>query len=132
MNRLAKSVKRYGVREPGLARPRKDGAGNSYGGYELIAGNRRKRASLCILIGNSNKVWQQDSGYSIKDRFNFGMTFVPAIIVAYLYTGISDREFLYYIANADHVNHLCKWYFQIRLSYDFSPASNRGVFYAPM
>jgi ParB family chromosome partitioning protein len=39
MERLVKSVKQYGVREPGLARPRKDG------GYELVAGNRRKRAS---------------------------------------------------------------------------------------
>jgi len=38
MKRLVKSVKRYGVREPGLARPREDG------GYELLAGNRRKRA----------------------------------------------------------------------------------------
>ena len=38
MSRLAESVKQYGVREPGLARPRDDG------GYELICGNRRKRA----------------------------------------------------------------------------------------
>jgi len=35
---LAESVKEYGVTEPGLARPRTDG------GYELICGNRRKRA----------------------------------------------------------------------------------------
>jgi len=39
MYRLAESVKEYGVREPGLVRPRADG------GYELICGNRRKRAS---------------------------------------------------------------------------------------
>ena len=38
MLRLAESVKEYGVREPGIARPRTDG------GYELICGNRRKRA----------------------------------------------------------------------------------------
>jgi len=38
MERLVKSVKQYGVREPGLARPHPEG------GYELIAGNRRKRA----------------------------------------------------------------------------------------
>ena len=38
MERLAANIKQYGVREPGLARPR---AG---GGYELLAGNRRKRA----------------------------------------------------------------------------------------
>jgi len=39
MYRLAESVRKHGVREPGLARPRTDG------GYELICGNRRKRAS---------------------------------------------------------------------------------------
>ena len=38
MERLVKSIKRYGVREPGIARPRFDG------GYELLCGNRRKRA----------------------------------------------------------------------------------------
>ena len=38
MMRLAESVKQYGVREPGLARPKPDG------GYELLCGNRRKRA----------------------------------------------------------------------------------------
>jgi ParB family chromosome partitioning protein len=38
MDRLAQNIKQYGVREPGLARPRIDG------GYELLAGNRRKRA----------------------------------------------------------------------------------------
>jgi len=43
MMRLVKSVRQYGVREPGIARPLKDG------GYELICGNRRKRA--CELAG---------------------------------------------------------------------------------
>jgi ParB family chromosome partitioning protein len=38
MEILVKSVKQYGVREPGLARSREDG------GYELLCGNRRKRA----------------------------------------------------------------------------------------
>ncbi|MCL2499803.1 MAG: ParB/RepB/Spo0J family partition protein [Defluviitaleaceae bacterium] len=38
MERLAGNIKQYGVREPGLARPRTNG------GYELLAGNRRKRA----------------------------------------------------------------------------------------
>jgi ParB family chromosome partitioning protein len=38
MTRLTESIKRYGIREPGIARPRKDG------GYELLSGNRRKRA----------------------------------------------------------------------------------------
>ena len=36
MERLTANIKQYGVREPGLARPRADG------GYELLAGNRRK------------------------------------------------------------------------------------------
>ena len=43
MTRLVESIKRYGVREPGLVRPRADG------GYELLCGNRRKRA--CELAG---------------------------------------------------------------------------------
>ncbi len=43
MQRLVKSIKQYGVREPGLARPRADG------GYELLSGNRRKRA--CEIAG---------------------------------------------------------------------------------
>jgi len=43
MTLLVESVKQYGVREPGLARTRTDG------GYELLCGNRRKRA--CELAG---------------------------------------------------------------------------------
>jgi ParB family chromosome partitioning protein len=43
MTRLVESVKRFGVREPGLARVRDEG------GYELLCGNRRKRA--CELAG---------------------------------------------------------------------------------
>ena len=43
MARLVESVKEYGVREPGIARPRADG------GYELLCGNRRKMA--CELAG---------------------------------------------------------------------------------
>ena len=39
MTSLVKSVMEYGVREPCLARPREDG------GYELVIGGRRKRAS---------------------------------------------------------------------------------------
>ena len=45
MQRLAASVRQYGVREPGLARPLADG------GYELLCGNRRKRA--CELAGKA-------------------------------------------------------------------------------
>jgi ParB family chromosome partitioning protein len=43
MTLLVESVKRFGVREPGLARKRDEG------GYELLCGNRRKRA--CQLAG---------------------------------------------------------------------------------
>jgi ParB family chromosome partitioning protein len=38
MIKLAENIREYGVREPGLARPLSDG------GYELLCGNRRKRA----------------------------------------------------------------------------------------
>ena len=44
MQNLMNSIIKYGVREPGLARPRKDNNGGSIGGYELLSGNRRKRA----------------------------------------------------------------------------------------
>jgi len=47
MERLAANIKQYGVREPGLARPRTDG------GYELLAGNRRKRASELAVLGRT-------------------------------------------------------------------------------
>jgi len=43
MRELADSIREYGVLVPGMARPRSDG------GYELIAGHRRKRA--CELAG---------------------------------------------------------------------------------
>jgi len=43
MNALVESVKEYGVREPGLARKREGGD------YELLSGNRRKRA--CEIAG---------------------------------------------------------------------------------
>ena len=42
MARLTENIRQYGVREPGLARPRPEG------GYVLLVGNRRKRA--CELI----------------------------------------------------------------------------------
>ena len=44
MQETAESIKTYGVLVPALARPREDG-----GGYELIAGHRRKHA--CELAG---------------------------------------------------------------------------------
>ena len=53
MTRFVENIKRYGVREPGLARPREDG------GYELLCGNRRKRAceiaeipSMPVIVRN--------------------------------------------------------------------------------
>jgi ParB family chromosome partitioning protein len=49
MTALVDSIKQYGVREPGLARPITDGAGTSCAGYELLCGNRRKMA--CQLAG---------------------------------------------------------------------------------
>jgi ParB family chromosome partitioning protein len=39
MKKLVENIRDYGVREPGLARP------YANGGYELLCGNRRKRAS---------------------------------------------------------------------------------------
>jgi ParB family chromosome partitioning protein len=47
MERLVESVREYGVREPGLARPIL-GAGSSCASYELLCGNRRKRAAEII------------------------------------------------------------------------------------
>ena len=44
MDRLAANIKKHGVRHPGLVRPRRDESGELIGGYELLAGNRRKRA----------------------------------------------------------------------------------------
>jgi ParB family chromosome partitioning protein len=49
MRNLVESVKQYGVREPGLVRVRAEGAGTSGASYELLSGNRRKRA--CELAG---------------------------------------------------------------------------------
>jgi ParB family chromosome partitioning protein len=40
---LAESIREFGVREPGLARPKTDG------GYELLCGNRRRRG--CEIVG---------------------------------------------------------------------------------
>jgi len=49
MNQLALSIREFGVREPGLARPRKDDKDKIIDGYELLIGGRRKRA--CELEG---------------------------------------------------------------------------------
>jgi len=46
MIRLSKNIKQYGVRNPGLARPRPDGD------YELLCGNRRHRASELAELPN--------------------------------------------------------------------------------
>lgn len=49
MTKLVESIKQYGVREPGIARPYPDGTGTFSAHYELLSGNRRKRA--CELAG---------------------------------------------------------------------------------
>jgi ParB family chromosome partitioning protein len=49
MQRLARNIKNRGVRRPGVARVRAEGAGTSGAGYELLCGNRRKRA--CEIAG---------------------------------------------------------------------------------
>ena len=46
MQETVESIKNYGVLTPGIARPRENG------GYEIIAGHRRKRG--CELAGLSN------------------------------------------------------------------------------
>lgn len=53
MNETVESIRKYGVLNPGIVRPRKGG------GYELISGHRRKRAleilginSMPVLIRN--------------------------------------------------------------------------------
>ena len=51
MDRLAANIKQHGVREPGMVRPRLDNNGKPVGGYEVLAGNRRKRA--CEIAGLS-------------------------------------------------------------------------------
>ena len=45
MLEMTESVKQYGVLVPGLVRPKEDGAGNPCGGYEMVAGHRRHKAS---------------------------------------------------------------------------------------
>jgi len=45
MRRLAESVEKHGVRYPAIVRPRPEG------GYEIVAGHRRKRA--CEIAGRS-------------------------------------------------------------------------------
>ena len=58
MTRLVKSVKKHGIREPGLVRSRKDG------GYELIAGNRRKRACELAEISTMPVIVREMDDYS--------------------------------------------------------------------
>jgi ParB family chromosome partitioning protein len=73
MIRLAENIKRYGVREPGLARPRADG------GYELISGNRRKRGcelaelpTMPVIVremdDNSAAIAMVDSNFEQREK----------------------------------------------------------------
>ena len=53
MQETAESVKEYGVLVPALARPREDG------GYELIAGHRRKHACELAELATLPKMFKQ-------------------------------------------------------------------------
>ena len=53
MRETAESVKEYGVLVPALARPREDG------GYELIAGHRRKHACELAELATLPKIFKQ-------------------------------------------------------------------------
>ena len=53
MRETAESVKAYGVLVPALARPREDG------GYELIAGHRRKHACELAELATLPKMFKQ-------------------------------------------------------------------------
>ena len=53
MRETAESVKAYGVLVPALARPREDG------GYELIAGHRRKHACELAELATLPKIFKQ-------------------------------------------------------------------------
>ena len=76
MKRLSENIKRNGVREPGIARPRNDG------GYELLCGNRRKRAceladipSMPIIIremdDDSAAITMVDSNLEQREKLLF-------------------------------------------------------------
>ena len=79
MTRLTDSIKKYGVREPGLARPRPDG------GYELLIGGRRKRAcelaelpTMPVLIreldDDSSVIAMVDSNLEQREKLLFSET----------------------------------------------------------
>ena len=73
MERLVKSVKKYGVREPGIVRIKDDGT------HELLAGFRRKRASelaeiphMPVIINDSAMEIEavgRSVGYNSADTF---------------------------------------------------------------
>jgi ParB family chromosome partitioning protein len=76
MKMLVESVRQYGVREPGLARIRDDG------GYELLCGNRRKRAceiaeipTMPVIIreldDNNAVIAMVDSNLQQRDKLLF-------------------------------------------------------------
>ena len=70
MQETAESVKEYGVLVPALARPREDG------GYELIAGHRRKHA--CELAGLATiEVTDQNIGSFNRIARKYGIDFAP-------------------------------------------------------
>jgi len=79
MDKLVRNIKLHGVREPGLVRPRQDDDGNHIGGYELLCGNRRKRAcelaeipTLPVIIrdldNNSAAIAMVDSNLEQREK----------------------------------------------------------------
>ena len=45
MRAMVESVKDKGITQPAIVRPREDGTGNPCGGYEIVSGHRRQKAS---------------------------------------------------------------------------------------
>ena len=93
MERLVKNVKKYGVREPGLVRLRQDEDGNHIGGYELLCGNRRKRACELAEIATLPVI--------IRDLDNHNAA------IAMVDSNLEQRETLLYSEKA--------WAYQIKL-----------------
>lgn len=68
MLELIESVKKHGVLVPAIARPKPEG------GYELVAGHRRQRASQ-LLAALFNAVSTLDSYYTMQANSDFGSSF---------------------------------------------------------
>ncbi|MDR1600397.1 MAG: ParB N-terminal domain-containing protein [Oscillospiraceae bacterium] len=89
MARLVESITLYGVREPGLARPNPDG------GYELLCGNRPRRA--CQIVGLATMpVIVRDLGdppallFGLHDGFHWECV-NPNIFAEYLFSKKNNK-----------------------------------------